>query len=437
MIVYIVTLLLITYVALLLMHPTWSMSPMSLKIGRSEKSITTIQSCLELLRVPDEHVSILNDLPNYVAIPGQRGFNMSMTKIENKYVFSVRYFNTLKALMTGKIKPGNKQDNRFPHRKVGENFVWGMRSKGISDCPVIFEADFDPHTCKISNIGRVQYDYNIRAFSEKDACACNHIMDIRVCNINGELYIYDGAVLFIKKLNLSKAIMEKDGYYNTSVCGSQQRGYVKKYDKNWAIWKVDDEKFVFFHWFEKDGVYIVNVPKNNMRPCIKTKFVQFKRNSIPPLGDPVLPMFSFTTPFISTKYGDISVGHTKIILSYNYNKDGKIYKFIKDVREHFPSKGEYIEHGSYIYLAYFILVRDNSFYFSNSFLPVVPVDSYIFSIIFPMGIIECDDKLIVSAGIGDWANIIMRFDTAKVAASCIHDAENFNNQDYDYEMINL
>lgn len=385
------------------------------------------------------YVSALDDIPKFVKPNNQKGFNMSMLKYGNDFIFAVRFYNTVEGLITNKIIPGNTMDTRYPTRKIGKNFIWGTwLKKGVVDATVYFKGKLNLDSCDVEDVSDIKFIYNVDSFLDKHTGCQLSLADMRLSEIDGKIFTHDGAISIIKEINLNNEIMEKIGYYNTKICKQTANdGYDKKYDKNWALWKTSGDKFTFFHWFEKDGVYIVDVPKNYNLGCTKHKYVGFSKDPIPPLGNSILPMFSFTTPFIKTKIGYLSAGHTKLMCTGRYEPNSSANKIRIKIRTEFPKLGNYIEHSSYIYFAFFILLKDDKFLFSNSFLPVKVIDGYVFSIIFPMSLVEVDTSVLLSGGIGDWANIIMKFDVEKVAASCIHDAEKFAANDYQYELLTI
>jgi hypothetical protein len=296
------------------------------------------------------------------------------------------------------------------------------------DASVIFECDFDG-----SNIiprGPISTVENVDTFHKETRGIPYSISDIRLF-VDGETpYIYDSFITVLKDIEVGKEIMEKITYTNKTVCEAQP-GYEKKYDKNWAWMSTDAKAFNFMHWFEADGVYAMKVYKNYNYGCKKVLYAKFNADVVPALGNNKLPMFSFSTPFTDTPHGKLALGHCKIITTYNYNEDSKIYKFREKIK---ASDGNYVQHNSYLYLGYFILLKDDKMFLSDAFLPI-PAAKYKFSIYFPMSVFVKDGTVYSTGGYGDFYNVLVSSALTDVVASCKHDVSNFHAEDYAYHVI--
>lgn len=171
----------------------------------------------------------------------------------------------------------------------------------------------------------------------------------------------------------------------------------------------------------------------------------------------ITPLFSFGTPHILYKSFDenyyIGVGHIKIhsdIDDYIYKNNSNIQSFRNNLYEDFENYfGEiYIRHkGSnkpsnckgFIYMMYFYLI-DTTFtkmLISDSYLPInldYELD-YRFSLIFPMGLELYNDRLIVSAGEGDFYSVIMEFNVEEIIKVCKHNVRFLNMNNYNYKLL--
>lgn len=396
-------------------------------VGSSDEPIKFAES----IKICDGYLDALQIVPDSIIPRGRYGFNMSMVKYNNKYICAVRYATTKKGLSTNDIVPGNKYHPRVS--SIGTNFIWGeWHNKNNVDATVFFSADFDSESCTLNNVSDVKYIHNIQVNSDNSPYRIS-LADIRLANVNNKLYMYDSMVTLIKELDINKEPLDQCGYYNNNIC---KVDYYKKYDKNWALIDESAAVFTFLHWFESDGVYVVDIDKTSNK-CTKRRMVTFAEDPIPALGNQYLPMFSFTTPAIQTKHGLLSVGHIKILTTYKYDTNSKIHNARQMIRKKMSAHGNYIEHRSYIYLAYFILMVNNKMFISDAFIPLtITPDNYVFSIIFPMSLILIDEShLLLVGGYGDWCNIMIKFKQSAVINACIHDVEHFNAGLFDYHII--
>jgi hypothetical protein len=402
----------------------------TVKVGGNIENVITVEPIMKTC-VLDSHIDYLDEnVPNYIRPKHQNGFNMSLVKHQGKYVCSIRYYNSVKGLVTNNIIPGNKEPpEKYKSyvKSIGKNFIWGCwKNKGMVDATVFFTCDFKDN--KMSNFGDVQFIENMDTFHEKTPGIPFSISDVRLFSNSGKLYLYDGFITIIKDCDIKKPMMEKISYFNNQVCKSN--GYEKKYDKNWAFFKESNTDFTFLHWFEETGVYTVTVPKNYNNGCVKQMLTPFNKDIIPALGNSYLPMFSFGTPFI--KHGDFyfGAGHCKIQTTYPYDVNSNVSAFRKKVRE-IP---DIIEHQSYIYTMYLIMITGDDFYISDNFLPLVDT-KYKFSIIFPMSLVEIDDKISIISGYGDFYNISTTLSTDHFKELCKHNVKNFDKNKYEFHIL--
>ena len=293
--------------------------------------------------------------------------------------------------------------------------------------------------------------------------------DFRVVNINGNIYCYDSVIsaIFNVKiinnkiyipLNLDDDIYEKEFFYfkknlcsdideNTAI-SPEYTSFEKKYDKNWSlitIAKIDNELyFEFINWF-KDG-YVINTFINmKTGNCYNKNVLKMGGDIIDGLGTATMPLFSLGTPFLKLEndnpgvdfYG-ICAGHTKIILTKKY-ENSNIQKFLIEKNNTLGKLNNYIEHNSYIYMCYFIKLtkyKNNNYdiFISDSYLFIDKSKKYVFSICFPMGLIE-KEHICMTYGYGDYYNCLLEIDKKKLLGDIKHNLKDLNENNYNFHII--
>jgi len=99
----------------------------------------------------------------------------------------------------------------------------------------------------------------------------------------------------------------------------------------------------------------------------------------------------------------------------------------------------------FIYLLYFyILYKDENtgeyhMKLSDSYLPVNLSDKennkYKFSLVFPMGIADCGEDILVSCGEGDFYSILLKFKIKNIIDACRHDLREINMDNYKFKYL--
>ena len=415
-------------------------------------------------------------LKKYNYIRNQYGFNMSMCKLDNNMeLYCVRYLGTIPAYFDEEIIPGNYSNTskKFikaktdANIKFGKNFFWNSWTETLLDNTIFFVGSYKNK--------KLIVNYNIKPYIISNKHALTNINegtlkynDVRLCNLNNKIYCYDGLITSIYEVKvientiyvplfMDEPIYESHHFYfKNKLCNTNKLcnintndEYFKKFDKNWSIVEIikkDDNKyFEFINWYENG--YVTNTLINmKTGGGIKNNIIKMENDIIDGLGNAYLPMFSFGTPFLKIENADsniiftgIAVGHTKIIILKSYDNEN-IDNFIKKKIELLDILDNYIQHNSYIYLAYYIKLikyKDGTYdmFISDSYLYIDMSQKYIFSICFPMGIIEKNNKYVMSHGYGDYYNYMVEYDKNKLLKKIKHNVKLFDKSKYKFKII--
>jgi len=371
----------------------------------------------------------------------QDGFNMSLINIkDNNYLFSIRYlgfYNIFKNNID--VVPGNYSNKKNIHKVLsekiikkinfGKNFFWQNWNLDLNDITILFigkldrrslkiypDKNFKPYIISNLRINNFKYKYSdIRLFKDN----------------NNNIFCYDGYIKRISKISIDfeKFTIKLKKLNSINICQN-----LIKYDKNWSFFKQEKNFFIFLNWFENEKITLSYIPINNSNQCEKKELLTMKKDLIPGLGNDYLPMFSFGTPFIKIDEDNyISIGHTKL-LTHKYYKNKNINNFKYNIRTLY--KDNYIEHLSYFYCCYYIIInKKNSrynFYFSDSILYIDTKEKYSFSINFPVGITQYNKYIYASLGVGDYYNYIIKEKIEDIKTLCKHNARNFDKETYNF-----
>ena len=418
----------------------------------------------------------MKHLKQYYYIKDQDGFNMSCCKLDDmNELYCVRYLGTISAYFGEHIIPGNFSNtvksyilSKEMNRKIsfGENFFWNNWNEDLLDNTIFFVGSYNNGKFTINN------KIEPHIISNKKACTLLNegkfkYNDIRLININNNIYCYDGLITSIYQIkiidnkiyipfNKDDPIVHKYNFiFLNKLCKSDDNyinKYEKIYDKNWSlidIITINKEKyFEFLNWYEKG--YVTNtIISINTKQCYKKNIIKMDKDIINGLGTDNMPMFSFSSGFIkiadnnnmkynNMEYCGIATGHTKLILSKKYN-NVNIDALLKEINEKLLIMDNYIQHNSYIYMCYFIklIKHDNKYkmFISDSFIYIDMKKEYIFSICFPMGLFEKNDNIILSCGYGDYYNMLIEFDKQNLLNNIYHDVSNFDISNYKFKII--
>lgn len=398
-----------------------------------------------------------------------RIFNPSLVKLENDtYLYSARIRYQMKDPETKKkyLVPGNSPLCR-KQIDTGANFWWNNWKRFGMDVTVFFIGNHQTNKYKmVKNIkigkkgSQARYPYNL--------IQKNKLMsaDVRLTSLNGKLYLYPNTLNFIFSLK-----------------------YDKK-NKSLEFWEIDiptitnginmslihlDKKIVWIDWFYKnEGVKFVSMYLDEKDPYRKkTFYIPFDRYRIDGEGSyldgqnenirtfgynyGIMPKFSLGTPHIRYKISNnerliIGVGHLKIhsdVDRYPYRKGSSIQKFrenlYNDMKNYYGSK--YIRHfGSteppdcegYIYLLYFYYLDPdfNEMKLSDGYLPLkLNGNKYKFSLIYPTGLERSEEKIIITAGEGDYYSTMVEFKIEQVLTMCRHSIKNMDMNNFRYYIL--
>lgn len=426
-------------------------------------------------------------LKDYHYLKNQDGFNISACKLDDETeLYCLRFLGTIPAYFGEEIIPGNfsniskkfienklklEEKNIYKaNMKYGKNFFWNSWNDTLIDNTIFFVGSYKN--------GKLIINTNIKPYVISNEKAFNKISekilimnDFRLININGKIYCYDSlisSILEIKIINnniyiplyLDDPIFEKNFFYfKKKLCSAidtnnklEKYGYntfEKTYDKNWSLMsivKIDNENyFEFLNWYVNG--YVINTLVD-MKTGLgySKKIIKMEKDKIDGLGTDSMPLFSLGSPFIQLPSDDANIdfygicaGHTKLIIGKKYKNDN-ITDFLEEKKAKLNVLENYIEHNSYIYMAYFIKLikyKDGSYkmYISDSYLYTDLNQKYIFSICFPMGLFEKDNKICMTYGYGDYYNCLIEFDKEKLINDIKHDVSNFEEKDYKFNII--
>lgn len=398
--------------------------------------------------------------------------NTTILKIKNDiFLYGVRFdFSIGKKI----IIPGNDKKCSNPIN-IGQNYWWNnWGSFDILSGTMFFVGNpkINLRLCELrsfsSGIEGFRFLSNPYFFEN----------DYRLANINNENILYSSNLNNILKI-------EYDETQNIAIIEDLTRYWLpNKYisSKNMQIISIENNQIKFIDWFYTQGVRLVTfdieIPKSDREEFIEYSgnlYVLDGNGSYDTNNDEdkvkygfnygIMPGLSVSTPLIqldSNKFGKsfLGVGHIKIHSDENefpYLSNSNIQKFRenlnKQMRDEFKDK--YILHkGSnkppnckgFIYMLYFYILYNDckDMLMSDSYLPIYldrkdfdgPNDKdYKFSLVFPMGLTEQDNKLIVTCGEGDFYSMELEFDKNEAINLCKHNVKDLDMRQYNYYIL--
>lgn len=407
--------------------------------------------------------------------------------------------NEHKKKETRKFKPGNNSKClNIKKYDEGENYWWNHWGSLVNGEGALFLGDIYFHLYDYSNKTFLLLKPKDK-FGKVIDVLNNTCGDFRLTKIDNKIYLHDSCLKYIAVVELifsdgNNAIIidEKIRSYKykentknvqlldfTSINGDHDFRYLDWFDRIGL--KISDHKYnsVYIKYdkykIDGNGSHIpgtLSKPKNmeenldaynKQLDKIKKEFDNIENDkAFFGTNYGIIPLFSFSTPVIRYENMIIGVGHTKIHsddVRYKYATGSHINKFRhnlhNEMRTYFGNN--YIRHfgtnyapycNGYIYMMYFYLLDDkmNTMKLSNSFLPIILDDTrqlmdkydnyYKFSLIFPSGIARLgDDKIIITAGEGDYYPVELEFTINDVIKLCNHDIRNMDMKNYEYKII--
>ena len=95
-------------------------------------------------------------------------------------------------------------------------------------------------------------------------------------------------------------------------------------------------------------------------------------------------------------------------------------------------KSKYKVHLEKMYGYYFFRYnqKKKEFLISDTFIPLIICNDYIFSLCFPMSIVNKHKHFYISMGYGDYTNIMAKYTKDEVDKSLVHDVKKFDLLSY-------
>jgi hypothetical protein len=412
------------------------------------------------------HSFLKKNLKKYYYITDQDGFNMSCCKLDNdRELYCIRFLGLVPAYFGDEVIPGNYSifskkyiEKKLGDRKlkIGKNFFWNSWTETLLDNTIFFVGSYNNSTINV--------DLSIKPFIISNKAAFTTINegslkynDVRLININGSYFCYDSLITSIYQikivdnkisipLNLDDDVYSKElFYFKNKLCNKceNDKCYYKKFDKNWSFVDTTKEHFEFINWFENGYVTNTLISKKNGL-CYKNNIIEMKGYKIDGLGTDEMPMFSLGSPFIKLEttndeiFNGVSAGHLKLISTKYYN-NVNLSMFFEKLKK-YKNIDNYIEHNSYIYMCYYIHMikyKDGSYkmFISDGYLYIDQKEKYLFSICFPMGGFEKNNKISFSYGYGDFYNYMIDFEKKELLSLIKHDISNIDINKYHFHLI--
>jgi len=240
----------------------------------------------------------------------------------------------------------------------------------------------------------------------------NH--DCRISKINGDYYLtYYGFITDKTKMLWRKICFGEDYIYL-----SHERELLENYPFTHAVEKhcsFTDQKDVYYNI---NGEFIIWSDDVVVRQTPIKDITLFYKNKI---------VFSLGTPGLSYKKNFLLAGHVK----YEYKNigDGSPLKDFTDSLNFTGIK----KHGKYIYLM-FLFEHDENYNITRLSGAFIPVDTVKYYLVFPMSIINYEDKIMISYGEGDEFCKHVIFEPAEIEKLLIP-IEKITPQNYTFSLL--
>jgi hypothetical protein len=427
---------------------------------------------MQIRIVSNDYINFFkNYLENNLSYPFDNlCFNMSFCKFyNNEYLFCVRNVIPYKQLIKKeKLYPGIseyflKMSKYHIENNLSNMFIWNWVN--YYETNIFFVGNINDKTLKIEVNKNIKpyvlispsYSYKIPQYLENKLISKQHIItmeDFRLFFYNNIAYVYDSNIntihqiimynnmLFLKKLYMG--ICEIKLKNNGTLIKSNE--YTKIFEKNWSLYNVEknidkqDIEFKFIHDFEEDGLYGVNYYPIKKK-CKKEKLINYPKYTFP--INSLFVRFSLTSPCINNKNIYMGLGHIKI--NFNIQNTNKIEKvdlhFVKMALEinkkmRLKYNKQYRPHKKYIYMN-FLFEYDslNKKFMMSDFLLPIPKYDYYFSLSYLMSINKINNNIILSGGLGDYVNIMIKMTENEWKQKIKYNISNFNITNLKYMII--
>jgi hypothetical protein len=243
-------------------------------------------------------------------------------------------------------------------------------------------------------------------------------------------------ILSDKKLAKYSSICEYDEEKEDKAKGIDN--YYKIFEKNWSLYKFSFinkiPTFYFLHDYSDEGIEAV---RYNKEGCKKTVIIKYNNDIVPHNKDGFV-RFSFGSTTMTIGDYCYGVGHTRFLIKQLKSEiENKFYRLKEMInlihtkmRKIFKSK--YKVHRIKIYGYYFFRYNEKKkeFLISDTFIPLIMCNDYIFSLCYPMSIVNKHKHFYISMGYGDYTNIMAKYTKDEVDKSLVHDVKKFDLLSY-------
>lgn len=398
-------------------------------------------------------MSLLNSwVLNFPDIPANsRAHNTSIVQLDESYfLYAVRVTHLEPFEDFPGIIPGNSVHCKYPaDLDYGHNFWWNNWAghKPGWDLTYFYIGDH-----RINSFQKLQLQEIPGKLSSQLGVNQLYEIDVRIAKIRDRIYCYSSNLEYIYVLVYHDGIL----YFRTLIDRLIFRG------RNLPLIDYNKGHISTMNWFYHEGVLFENYYKRQ----IKEYWIPSRENFITgtgsyATGNPenieeyganygITPLFSFSTPHVDYNNLQIGCGHLKIHadpINFPYLPDSNIENFRNNLylewKQLFGEK--YVRHfgatpppycQGFIYMLYFYILIPGEepfkqMFISNAYLPLLNTE-YKFSLIFPLGLILTGDKLIVTAGYGDYYSVALEYNVEDVINKCYHNVQDINMHNYQY-----
>ena len=429
---------------------------------------------MKLVCLSDDYVDYLFDNLERMYYPFKNdGFNMSFAKIDNqRELYTFRNVITFKSLYDKNNNKGKRYvpgleprqnalaNDFYVESDFSDNFIWSW--KYYYEVYIFFVGNLqeDGHIkidrkVKPEALLNPYYIYNLPKRYRESFPTGTRLMkreDFRIYNIKGKLFMMDSMINTLSEIKVEKDKIILSGrkmakyqgiceYNEEKEAENKAKGiekYYKIFEKNWSLYKfafVDKKPtFYFFHDYSEEGLESVSY---NREGCQKSILIKYKGDTVP-YDNNAFARFSFGSTILMDGDYCYGVGHTKFLLKKPKSEIEKKFNRLKkmadvihtEMRKIFKSKYKVHREKMYGYYFFRYNAKKKEFLISDTFIPLIMCNDYIFSLCFPMSIVSKHRHFYVSMGYGDYTNVMARYTKDEIDKSLVHDIENFKLSTY-------